>query len=143
MKSLQIRASSSNIAPKQPPQMPPKYSQKPPKISPRGAPEASWKCLWRQLCSLSAFLAPLGHSWDALGTLMVALGHSRPLLSALGILSGHSWLNLGTSKNQFWALQSYFTRFLSNPSGNHSKSRPRAVQERSEKIPKTKSSSAG
>jgi len=66
---------------------------------------------------------------------LFALGHSWPLLSALESLLGHSWLDLATSKGRFWALQKYFKRFLSNPSGEHSKRRPKAVQERSEKIP--------
>ena len=135
----------------------PRSSQESPKMP-------SWRRLGRQLRSLGALLATLGRSWallGALGTLLErswnALGRSwallealarsweplGTLLSALGRLVGHSWVDLGTSQGRFWALHSYFKSFLSNPSGEDSESRPKAIQERSEMIPKTKSSSAG
>ena len=58
----------------------PKYSRKPPKTPPRGAPEASWRRLGRQLCSLGALLAALG---TLLGHSLDALGRSWALLAAL------------------------------------------------------------
>ena len=138
-----------------------KCLQDTPKILPRASQdpflEASWaptSLSWRALGRSWALLGALGtlleRSWDALGrswALLEALGRSweplGTLLSALGSLVGHSWLDLGTSQGRFWALHSYFKRFLSNPSGENSESRPQTVQERSEMIPKTKSSSAG
>ena len=87
--SLQIRSPSSNIAPKQPPnvfKILPKAPQELPKTPPRGAPEVLGDVL-------GANFALLARSWP----LLAALG---TLLGALGTLLGHSWDSLGRS----WAL---------------------------------------
>ena len=76
----------------------PKYSRKPPKTPPRGAPEASWRRLGRQLCSLGALLAALG---TLLGHSLDALGRSRALLTALQ----RSWDSLRTRLARFKHLQ--------------------------------------
>ena len=144
--SQQIRSSSSNISLKPFPNAS-EIFQKTPKFDPKGAPEASRRRLGRRLASLGALLAALGtilgRSWNALGRSWALLGALGTLLGPSWDKLGHSWLDLRTSKGRFWSLPSYFKRFLSNPSGEHSERRPKAVQEQSEKITKTKSSSAG
>ena len=144
-KSLRIRSPSSNITPKQPPNVSkilPRSSQEPPQTP-------SWRRLGRQLRSLGVLLAALGRSWallgrswDALGTL---LGRSLTLLAALG----RSWDSLGTLLARFRDLQGcilaspgrpqrYFKRILSNPSARKrtfrksTESCPRTVREDSE-----------
>ena len=102
--SLRIRSTSSNIAPKQPPNVSkilPRSSQESPKMP-------SWRRLGRQLRSLGALLAALGTLLAALGTL---LGRSWDILGMLLVAVGRSWL-----RSRFWTLRSYSKRLLSNPS---------------------------